>query len=583
MAEKNIVLDSMAQDRKKRFNKVFLIASACVLVAALAVSAVILAGNHTSAMRIMDYGTVLRGVSINGIDVSSMTMDEAAAATADIEDSLLAQANFQLDVDGEVFEFKAQELGIVSDYQDILSQAISYGHWGTFEERSRAADAASTEGINLLVTLSVDETKLNAALAEFKAAVDAEPQNATAMFCPWGYTAGMADDGTVTYTKYEPDLDTIKEMCNTYAKGNEYEHPELVRISDEEMPIALRYQYYNDSKYEEDYIPTDTNIARFLYVPEVTGIIVDTDAVHDTIVNQVETGEYSTITVPVEITEPEVKLEDVKNNTHLIASWTSSYRGHYGYNRNYNVAMISSIFNGSVIMPGETWSANNTTGSRNSSGKYGWKKAPGIENGGYTDQYGGGVCQLGSTTYNAAIRSGITIEDYSHHTIPSNYIPYGLDATLSTPKPDLVLKNDNTLPYYIVSYVNPKDKNVTVEIYGPPLTDPDHPEWGEVIYDFESDYIGRFGSPASKVIESSEPITAPDGTVVNADNPEYVYSENRRGTKARVYKHVYSLDGTELADPIEYEYAVYKVINGTTYKYNPPAPSPTPSPAPSPT
>jgi vancomycin resistance protein YoaR len=248
---------------------------------------------------------------------------------------------------------------------------------------------------------------------------------------------------------------------------------------------------------------------------------------------------------------------------------------------------MSSFINGGVMQPGGEWTINTVAGPRNSSTAktIGWKKAAGIENGGYTAQYGGGVCQLGSTTFNAALRAGITIVSSTHHTIPSDYIPLGLDATLSTPKPDLVLKNDNTMPVYIVSYVNPKDKNVTVEIYG---QQPIDPTYGAVIYDYTSNNRGsRYGTPVPKVITSEVPITAPDGTVVDASNPNYVYAKSRKGTSIQTYKHIYSLDGKELCDPIPFEKHNYPVQNGTTYVYSPPVvvtPTPAPSdPSPTPT
>jgi hypothetical protein len=287
------------------------------------------------------------------------------------------------------------------------------------------------------------------------------------------------------------------------------------------------------------------------------------------------------ITVPVSFTEPAVKMEEVKKNTALIASWTSSFATHDKYNRNYNVVMISSLINGSVIMPGEEWSANETAGGRTAATAlvYGWKKAPGLENGGTTDQYGGGVCQLGSTVYNAAIRSGLTVAKKRHHSIPSDYIPLGLDATLSTGGPDLVLRNDSEFPYYMVSYVNPKEKNVTVEIYGPPLIDPDNPEWGNVIYSYTSEFMGYYGTPGEKTIYNAT--VALDGTALSRSKPVYVYANPKQGKKVRVYRHVYSLDGKPLCAPVVFENHSYPVIDKVKYVFwpesGPPKSSSTPA------
>ncbi len=573
--------DRQSVGSNKKALKIFLISSAGVLVAALVIMAVLLLGNKTitedRVVRVMEYGTVLQGVSVNGIDLSGMTAEEAHTTTADVDAQLLAEAVFNLDVNGTVVTRTSTDFELYTDYADVIKNALDYGHTGSFEDRLAAANEARESGTDFPVSVLFDEATLTSALAALKTELDTEPVNATATFMPWGYT--LDADGKAV--RWEPDL---KAMADAHSKGKEYEQPNLVRIPDAEKPLALRYQYWENDEYVDGYIPQDWNIARFWYTPEVTGIVVNTQAIYDQIVSQVQSGSYSTITVPVEVTEPAIKLADIKKNTMLVASWSSSYSNHYGTGRNWNVSRMSSFISGGVIQPGEQWTINTVAGPRNrtTAKSIGWKEAAGIENGGYTPQVGGGVCQLGSATYNAALRAGLTIVSQTHHTIPSDYIPLGLDATLSTPKPDLVLKNDNTMPVYIVSYVNPKDKNVTVEIYG---QQPIDPTYGEVIYDFTSNNKGtRYGTPTPKTITSEVPITAPDGTVVDASNPTYKYADSRKGTTIQTYKHIYSLDGKELCDPITFEKHSYPVIHGTVYVYSPPVvPTPTPAPSESPT
>lgn len=562
----------------KKFSKVFLIVSACVLVAALAVAAVLLMSNQESVARILDFGTAIKGVSVGGVDISGLTRQQAIDKTAQLETDMLAAAKVSLDVNGQIYEFQAWELSISTDYTDKINQAMDYGHMGTIEERKTASDTPK----NFDIKLNVDENALNTALANIKTALDKEPQEAGVVFTPWGYTANA--DGT--YIPYTPDLPTIIDMCKTYAKHTEFSRPNLVRLPENEMPIPARYQFWKDDKYVPNFRPADANISRFLYTPEITGLIADTAAVADDIKAQVESGTFTTITVPVQVTEPTRKLAEIKSDTQLIASWSSFWGGgsHDGYERNYNVSMISSLINGNILQPGVEWSVNKTVGDRDKEpglSKYGWKKAAGIENGGYTAQLGGGVCQLGSTTYNALIRAGITIVKSVHHTIPSDYVPRGLDATLSSgTRLDLIARNDNTMPYYIVSYMNPTERYVTVEIYGPPLVDKDHPEWGNVIYNFTSEGKGSYGEPVYNTIYTNGvPMTAPDGTVIDGVNKTYYeYAKNRKGTRYQTYKHIYSLDGTVLWEGEFLPMYSYPVINGTEYIWGyAPGTEPTPS------
>lgn len=580
----------MGPKRRGGKNKLFLIISGGVLLVALVVSAVLLlsAPAEESAERVVEFGTVMKGVTVGGIDISGMTRDEALAATASLPEQLLGEVNFNIDINGEIKTFTAHDFALYTDYDAVVEQAIAYGRTGSFDDRLTAATAAKEAGIDFPVDVLYDEAALTTALATLKSEMDTPPIDATATFTPWGYTATEAADGTVTYTAYTPELDEIKEICKAYASGKEYDSfPALVRLADADKPLALRYEYWNDRKdgYVDGYIPRDANIARFIYTEEVNGLIVDTDAIFDAVKSQVDSDTYETIVAPVEVTPATVKLADIKTQTQLIASWSSSFGGssHYGYNRNFNVAMLSSLLHGGVIEPGGTFSVNDTAGPRNATTarEFGWKEAAGIENGGYSPQYGGGVCQLGSTTFNAAIRSGLTVTEHWHHTIPSDYVPIGLDATLDSGGKDLKLKNETAANYYLVSYIDPIERCVTVEFYGVPLTDA---TGQQILLTYTSKRLGRYGEPVSKIVEVDAGFAAPDGTVINELLPSYQYAKDRQGTTAQSYVITRSLDGTEISKE-EYDYWKYPVINGTTYVLRvvlpTPGPEVTPTPEPS--
>ncbi len=539
--------------------KLFLIICGGVMLAALAAAAVILltAPAKGEAERVVELGTAMQGVSVGGIDISGMTKAEALAATADLEAQLLSQAGFTLNINGTEIGFTAQEFALYTDYKDVIEKAVVYGRTGSFEERLAAAEKAAAGGVDFPVKVYMDEAGLKTALAALKAKMDTEPVDAKAEFAPWGYTQTQNADGTVTYTKYEPTLDEIIKMVKAYAGGDEYSGipADRVTIAEADRPNPLRYEYYENDGFVEGYIPRDAYISRFIYTKEVDGLVIDTDAIFEAVVSQVQSGVHETIDVPAVSTPAAVTLEDVRNETQLISSWTSSYSEHYGYNRNYNVAMISSIINDTVIEPGQIYSVNDDAGPREAGTVYGWRKATGLYNGGTTQQYGGGVCQLGSTTYNACIRSGVTIAEFSHHTIPSDYVPIGLDATLSTPDPDLKLGNDTEHTFYIVSYVDPKEKCVTVEVYGVPLTDA---SGQQILLTYDSEKTGRYGGGEVQSIKVPAGSAAPDGHIVHAGE-SYVFSKPRSGTTAKVYQITMSLDGTQIS----------KVQYGDTVKYPP--------------
>lgn len=560
-AKKTLDLDILSSGKRKNgsnFSKVFLIISACVLIAAAAVAGVLLLGSSTDAVRIVDFGTAIKGVSVGGVDISGMTKEQAIEATKPLEEALIAGVKISLNVNGEVIEYTAADFGITTDYDSIISQALSFGHTGTFEERKQAAVEGLDSGKKFDIALSISEEDLRGRLAQLKTQLDKEPREASFTFMPWGYTLNA--DGTAT--PYEPDKQQMIENCSA---GKTIVYPEnLVRLAPEEMPPAIRYQFWDNDHYVKDFKgAAAANIARFYYTSEQTGLVTDTEAIFDELMGQIKSHTFSTITVPVEVTEPTVKLDQIKQQTHLITSWTSSYSDHNSKARNWNVAKMSSIICGQILQPGVQWSINDTAGPRYLSN--GWKAASGIVDGGYVDQPGGGVCQISSTLYNAVIRCGLTSKEIvsQHHSIVSGYMPKGLDATISTGGPDLKFTNPYTTPLYIVSYMNPEDKSVTVEVYGAPVIDPATNE--EVILDYSSESLGSYGEPQMINIYNTQ--TLPDGTPVPV-NGYKVYAEARKGQRAQTYKHYLKLDGTEYKKE-KFEKVDIRPINGKTYWWGP--------------
>lgn len=531
-------------DQKNR--KKILIIIICILAAALAVTAILFLG------QVYD-GLAVEGVSVQGVDISGMDEEQALAATSKIPDALLGDVEVSVDFDGEDVTFTAEELGFTTDYEDAVSQALAFGNTGNLFERIQNTNIAKDQGKDFKVSVQADRDTVVAALIPEKNKYDRNPVDATYEFMSRGYL----EDGTA----YEPDEQELIELS---AENENLGLPEdLVRIPDGEMPNELRYEYWENDHYVDDYIPQDANVARFKYTDEVVGRTFDAESIADIILAQVENGVYSTIKAAAEYAEPAVTVEDLQYDTQLVASWTSSYSRHEGYNRNWNVAKLSGIVNGVVIQPDEEWSINDEAGPRTVSG--GWKEAAGIVNGGYVQQAGGGVCQISSTTYNAAIRAAMDITDVTHHSISSDYIPLGFGATISTGGPDLKFKNPYDTPVYIVSYVNPEEMNVTVEIYGPPVVDE---TYGDVILDFTYEDGGYYGSPAMQVIYNS-PAT-PDGKAI-APNASYVYAQARQGRIVETYIHYLSPDGTELGSEVFHNYK-WAPINGITYVNGPPPP-----------
>ena len=97
--------------------------------------------------------------------------------------------------------------------------------------------------------------------------------------------------------------------------------------------------------------------------------------------------------------------------------------------------------------------------------------APGISNGEYQEEAGGGICQVSSTLYGSILRAEVKVVDRTHHSWPLTYVDGGLDATISTGAPDFKIQNNYDIPIYIVATCDGSARTIEVSIYGPKFED----------------------------------------------------------------------------------------------------------------
>ncbi len=142
-----------------------------------------------------------------------------------------------------------------------------------------------------------------------------------------------------------------------------------------------------------------------------------------------------------------------------IGSFTTAHPGNQGRVR--NIHRIADLIRGQVIKPGETFSVNDFVGRRTAA--KGFVSAGVIENGVFTEDIGGGISQFATTTFNAAFFAGLDIPEYQSHSIYITRYPYGREATLSFPKPDLKLKNNT--PYGVLLWPTYTETSITMTMY----------------------------------------------------------------------------------------------------------------------
>ncbi len=129
-----------------------------------------------------------------------------------------------------------------------------------------------------------------------------------------------------------------------------------------------------------------------------------------------------------------------------------------------NIHRIADLLRGYVIPPGETLSINETIGKRTYD--KGFVDAPVIYSGKMEKDVGGGVSQFATTLFNAAFYGGLDFGEYQSHSLYIERYPYGVEATLSYPHPDLQIKN--TTPYGVMVWPTYTDTSITVTLYSTP-------------------------------------------------------------------------------------------------------------------
>lgn len=141
-------------------------------------------------------------------------------------------------------------------------------------------------------------------------------------------------------------------------------------------------------------------------------------------------------------------------------TFSTSYKTS-GENRKYNIRLALERLNGVVVDKGEQFSFNKAVGLRTK--ERGYRQAVVIEHGKYVKGYGGGVCQVSTTLYNAWLLAGLDVGYVQAHTLPPSYVDLSRDATVSSAI-DLTLINSSNSPVQIkTSYT---ENDITISIVG---------------------------------------------------------------------------------------------------------------------
>jgi len=168
-----------------------------------------------------------------------------------------------------------------------------------------------------------------------------------------------------------------------------------------------------------------------------------------------------TMRVQPDVTTDDAKAMGIKER---ISTYTTTYDAGNKPRVN-NIHTLADAIDGTLIPPGGTFSFNGSVGPRTAA--KGYQEAPAIVNGKLVPQLGGGICQVGTTVFNAVFESGFPVVERKNHSFYISHYPKGRDATVSWGGPDFKFKNDSAT--WVLLATGYSNSSLTISLYG---TDP---------------------------------------------------------------------------------------------------------------
>ena len=395
---------------------------------------------------------ILNNVSIMGIDVSNMSIEEAKEAISEVINSKLEE-DLTLKIDDYETSMNANQISANFDIETAVSEAFNIGRDGNIITNNYGILSTWLFGRDIECSFNYSEEALDKKISDI------------AVKLP----------GAVVQSSYyieDEDLIIVKGTPGITIKNDELKLDILNKIQD------INKKYEITTIPTEDVEPEEINLEQIrneIYKePQDAYIETNPTTVH-THVNGVDfaismeeaqeiiSEDKEEYVIPLKITVPEKTLADLGEEAFPdeLATYSTRYDP-TNRNRSNNLEISAEKINGTIVMPGETFSYNQIVGERTIA--EGYKEAGAYAGGRVVQDVGGGICQTSSTLYNAVLLANLEIVDRSNHQFLTSYVPAGRDATVAWGAIDFQFKNTREYPIKIEASV--ENGVCTMSIYG---------------------------------------------------------------------------------------------------------------------
>ncbi len=386
---------------------------------------------------------IISGVFIKDIDVSNLSPSDAKYQ---LDNYLKKNIPEEITVKHGDFEatISLTQMEATFDTKTACDRAFKVGRTGNIFENNLSVLSTMFGNVNIEPKVVLDEKSLSKNLQDMSAQLpDAVIQSS---YYIEGNELLVTSGKTGNIVDVDATLDAIKNSIYNFSC---VEQPvEIVVKSQEPEPIDVE-KIYNEIK--KDPVDAYYTTNPFSVHPSENGVDfnISLDDAKSLVTNEVK-EEYS---IPLKFISPKVTTNMI--GTEAFPDLLSSYSTRFSTsdrNRSTNITLAARKVNGTVLMPGETFSYNKVVGARTIAA--GYKEAGVYVNGKVTTGIGGGICQVSSTLYNAVIYANLDIVQRTNHMFVSSYVPISRDATVSYGSLDFQFKNNRNYPIKIVCSVS---------------------------------------------------------------------------------------------------------------------------------
>ena len=517
----------MSEEKKVNPKKVLIIAAA-VIALMMAVT-----GAYCSFL-ISRYGgntAIAKGITIDGIDVGGMDEKKAEQAVLESKEAL-AENTLELVMDEKITTAGFDEFEIDYHVDEAVKEAVSYGKTGSLFKR-----IAECRNIK-----------------NGKAQIKTKPEVSSESVSDYVATYFQSIGTTVVENSYKIEGDKLVLQNGKAGQGVDREPlikdiKELL-LSGKSGKIGVSLAHIDPTPWDASAIekeiakgPENANYEK----RDGKGYIVEAKKGYRFKLSDLEKlikdneGNKEPYSLTLEVIEPTIKRIDESGMfTEVISEYSSSLAGSDANRRN-NVAIACASVNGSILNPGEVFSYNAALGPVTTAA--GYRPATIFTTKGHEAGIGGGVCQVSSTLYSAALYGNFEIVKRRNHMYIVGYVPYGQDATVYEGELDFRFRNNTNEPIKITAGVS--GGTVVIKILGK-KPDP------SIKVEIENIIVGR-SSPQTVVKEdpslpAGKVVVSEKGTIgLTVDSYKKIFKNGQLQSRDFLHRSVYKpIDRVEL-------------------------------------